>query len=128
MRAVAIEVAKTRKVIMDSTNKKKVDENWKTLMDKEKEEVKSSKQAYHRPTFSIFLSSLGMQAMIAMGKLENPLDGKKEANHDQARFLIDTLEILQEKTKSNLDSDEEKLLNEYLFNLRMMYVEVKKDG
>lgn len=76
-----------------------------------------------KPTFSIFVSSLGMQAMIALGKIENPLTKKMEKNSSQARFLIDTLQIIQEKTKNNLDKEEEKLLGEYLFNLRMVYVD-----
>ena len=63
--------------------------------------------------------------MIAMGRLENPLTGKKDINLDQARFLIDTLEIIEQKTKGNLSSEEESLFKESLFNLRMMYVEEK---
>jgi hypothetical protein len=64
-----------------------------------------------------------MQAMIALGKIENPLSAKIERNLDQARFLVDTLDIIKEKTKGNLDVEEERLLNDSLFNLRMMYVE-----
>ena len=112
---------------MDEEVKKKVDEQWKTVVDKEKKEAESKSETYHKPTFSIFLSSLGMQAMIAMGKLANPATGKTETNHEQARFLIDTLEIIQEKTKNNLTPDEQTLINDYLFNLRMMYVEDKKN-
>jgi hypothetical protein len=112
---------------MEAESKKKVDENWKNLVDKEKKEAQNKNQAYHQPTFSIFLSSMGMQATIAMGQLENPLTGKSEVNFDQARFLIDTLGIIQEKTKNNLSAEEERLLKEYLFNLRMMYMEAKKD-
>jgi len=50
--------------------------------------------------------------MIAMGKLENPLTKKNEVNLEQARFLIDTLGVIQEKTKNNLNAEEEKLLEE----------------
>lgn len=81
---------------------------------------------YHSPSFSIFLSSLTMQAMIAMGKIENPLTKKVEVNYDQAKFLIDTIEIIKEKTKNNLTPEEEKLLEESLYNLRMIYLEAKK--
>jgi len=111
---------------MDDQIKKRVDENWKAQVEKEKHAADTSKEAYHEPTFTIFLSSLSMQAMIAMGKLENPMTGKAEANLEQARFLIDTLGIIKEKTKGNLVAEEETLLNEALFNLRMMYVEAKK--
>lgn len=112
---------------MEEEKKKKVDESWKEQIAKETKDTQGKKEDFHKATFAIFLSSLGMQAMIAMGKLENPLSGKAETNYDQARFLIDTLEIIKEKTKNNLNSQEETLLNDYLFNLRMMYVEAKKN-
>jgi hypothetical protein len=111
---------------MDEQIKKKVDESWKTQVQKEKHEADTSKEAYHEPTFTIFLSSLSMQAMIAMGKLENPMTGKAEVSLEQARFLIDTLGIIKEKTKGNLTPEENTLLDDALFNLRMMYVEAKK--
>ena len=107
-------------------NKKNVDQQWKDQKVKEKSHAENEKQAYHQPTFTVFLSSLTMQAMMALGKLENPLSGKTEVNSEQARFLIDTIEIIQEKTKNNLNAEEAKLLDESLFNLRMMYVEAKK--
>jgi len=113
-------------VNQDST--KKVDQDWKNQVDKEKETAQGKNQAYHQPTFTIFVSSVGMQAMIAMGKLENPVTKKKEINYDQARFLIDTLGVIEEKTKGNLDENEAKAIQEYLFNLRMMYLEERKDA
>ena len=105
--------------------KKKVDESWKNQINKEKKEAEDKNQTYHEPTFNVFISSLGMQAMIAMGKLENPISQKAEVNLEQARFLIDTLEIIKEKTKGNLTEQESGLLEDSLFNLRMMYVELK---
>ena len=111
---------------MNEEAKKKVDQDWKSQVEKEKSEAQGKSEAYHQPTFEIFLSSLTMQAMIAMGKLENPVSGKTEKHTEQARFLIDTLEIIKEKTKNNLTNQEEKLLDESLFNLRMMYVDEKK--
>jgi len=113
---------------LSQDSKKKVDQDWKEQVGKEKETAKSKEEVYHQPTFTVFISSLGMQAMIAMGKLENPTTKKKEKSYDQARFLIDTLGTIQEKTKGNLTIDEDKVLEEYLFNLRMMYVEAKKNG
>jgi len=107
---------------------RKVDEQWKTQIDQEKKQADQDNAAYHEPNFKVFVSSLSMQAMIALGKIENPITKKAEANYEQARFLIDTLQVLKEKTKNNLESEEEKLLEESLFSLRMMYVEAKKDG
>ena len=113
---------------MSEETKKKVDQDWKDQVNKEQLAAQDKDETYQQPTFSIFLSSLGMQAMIAMGKIENPVTKKNEKNYDQARFLIDTLEIIEEKTKGNLTPEENTVLSEYLFNLRMVYVEAKKNG
>ena len=110
---------------MENESKKQVDQEWKSQVSKEKQEAQENNSAYHQPTFSVFLSSLSMQAMIALGKLENPITNNLECNLEQARYLIDTLEVLQEKTKSNLTEQEEALLNEALYNLRMVYIEEK---
>ena len=111
---------------MDQENQKRVDESWKEEVDKEKDQIQDDSDLYHQPTFSIFLSSLTMQAMIAMGKLENPLTKKVETNLEQARFLIDTIAMIKEKTKNNLDQEEGNLLDESLCNLRMLYLDAKK--
>ena len=113
---------------MSEEIKKKVDQEWKDQVDKERLATQDKDETYHQPTFGVFLSSLSMQAMIAMGKIENPVTKKIEKNCDQARFLIDTLGIIEEKTKGNLTPEENTALAEYLFNLRMMYVEAKKNG
>ncbi|MCX7919014.1 MAG: DUF1844 domain-containing protein [bacterium] len=65
---------------------------------------------------------LGMQAMQSLGLIPNPGTNKSEPNLPLAKFNIDLLEILQQKTKGNLTSEEEKTLEEMLFNLRMQYV------
>jgi len=62
-------------------------------------------------------------AMQQMGKIINPLTGKIEKNIEQARFSIDTLAMLREKTRGNLSADLERLLESTLLNLRMNFVE-----
>lgn len=68
----------------------------------------------------------GTQAMIALGKLANPATGKAEKNMAAARLFIDTLEMLEQKTKGNLNSDETKVLQATLTDLRLMFVEESK--
>jgi hypothetical protein len=68
----------------------------------------------------------GTQAMIALGKLANPATGKAEKNLPAARLFIDTLEMLESKTKGNLNSDETKVLRATLTDLRLMFVEETK--
>jgi hypothetical protein len=113
---------------MDQDKKKTIDKDWKEQVNKEKQTHQENNQPYHKPDFNIFISSLSMQAMIALGRLENPVTKKQEKNYDQARYLIDTLEIIEAKTKNNLDDQERKLLDESLFSLRMAYLEEKKNG
>jgi hypothetical protein len=67
-------------------------------------------------------------AMQQMGKLENPITKKVERDLQQAKFSIDILEMIQQKTKGNLSENEKKFLEHILFELRMNYVdEVGKD-
>ncbi len=68
----------------------------------------------------------GTQAMISLGKLANPMTGKAEKNLPAARLFIDTLEMLEHKTKGNLAPDETKVLQATLTDLRLMYVEESK--
>ncbi|HUJ09627.1 MAG TPA: DUF1844 domain-containing protein [Verrucomicrobiae bacterium] len=70
----------------------------------------------------------GTQAMIALGKLANPATGKAEKNLPAARLFIDTLEMLEHKTKGNLTPDESKVLQATLTDLRLMFVEESKEG
>jgi len=62
-------------------------------------------------------------AMMAMGKLENPVTKRIDRNLDYAKVSIDTLDMLQVKTKGNLSEYEEKYLIEVLKELKLTYVE-----
>jgi hypothetical protein len=76
-----------------------------------------------------FLDMVGLfssQAMICLGKLANPSTGKAGKNLPAARLFIDTLEMLEKKTKGNLSADETKVLHATLTDLRLMYVEESK--
>jgi hypothetical protein len=62
-------------------------------------------------------------ALMMMGKLPNPQSGETVRNLDAAQLFIDQLEMLEAKTKGNLDKNEEKLLKQSLMSLRMAFVE-----
>ena len=66
--------------------------------------------------------------MVALGKVINPMTGKAEKNLSVARLFIDTLEMLENKTRGNLNSDETKVLQATLTDLRLMFVEESKQG
>lgn len=67
-------------------------------------------------------------AMMAMGKIKNPVTDKIDRNLEYAKVSIDTLDMLQARTKGNLTEYEEKFLSEALKDLKLNYVdEVEKD-
>ena len=63
--------------------------------------------------------SLHTAAMQHMGKTISPISGKIERNLDMAKSSIDMLEMLRKKTAGNLTEDEKKMLDHFLFDLRM---------
>ena len=77
-------------------------------------------------TYIDFIMSLATQALIQLGESKAPagVDVKEDIN--AAKYTIDILAMLEEKTKGNLDLDESRMLGEMLHNLRMVYV--KKGG
>ena len=74
-------------------------------------------------TFERFMASLYMSAMMQMGMMHEE-GGQPRIDLIGARQTIDTLGLLQEKTKGNLTSTEEHFLQNVLYELRMAYVEV----
>ena len=77
--------------------------------------------------FINYISSLAFQALIFLGELPNPLDDSKiEKNLPQAKFLIDTLVMIREKTKNNLSPEEENLISATVYELQMKFVELLK--
>lgn len=76
--------------------------------------------------FSTFVLSLSHSALMHLGEAPNPENGKVEKNLPLARQTIDLISMLEEKTKGNLTGDEERLIGQILFDLRMRYVELSK--
>ena len=108
-------------------NEKNIDESWKETVEKEKGNLKKD-GGFVPPTpdFNFFITTLALQASIALGQIPNPATDKLEEDPTQAKFLIDTLDMLKEKTKGNLNSEEDTLLENLLYELRMVYVSKKK--
>jgi hypothetical protein len=76
--------------------------------------------------FSTFVISLSTQALMHLGEMANPLTGKVEPDTAVAKQMIDIIGMLREKTQGNLNSGEERLMEDILFDLRMKYVEAVK--
>jgi hypothetical protein len=76
-----------------------------------------------KPDFAGFLISLGSSAFVHMGLIPDPETGKaRTPNLAIARQTIDMIEVLEEKTRGNLTSDEAALLRNLLTDLRMRFV------
>ncbi len=70
---------------------------------------------------------MATQATVALGLVPNPATRKADKNLPMARYFIDLLGVLQEKTKSSLDQDELLGLEDTLHSLRMAYVQRSKE-
>ena len=74
--------------------------------------------------FSTFILSLSTTALYQMGLAPDPTTGNPiEPDLLLARQTIDTLEMLRDKTRGNLDADEGKLFDSLIYELRMRFVE-----
>lgn len=118
-----IESEKTRMESYDNTKSEIIGDNEKSEFsaidnnDNNMDELKAD--------FSTFVYSLNAQALFYLGKLPNPMTGKYEKDLKTARYLIDTIDMLFNKTKGNLDENESKLITNILYDLKMFYVNEK---
>jgi hypothetical protein len=74
-------------------------------------------------TFSTFVFSLSSSALVHLGEIPDPGAQRIEADLPLAKQIIDTLGILEEKTRGNLTPDEERLMKSVLYDLRMRFVQ-----
>lgn len=76
--------------------------------------------------FTTLLGSMVSQALMYLGAFPDPETGKAIVSLDYARFHIDLLEVLEQKTRGNLTAEEERDMQQALSELRMRYVEISK--
>lgn len=76
--------------------------------------------------FATFVASLNASALLQLGAIEDPTTGQKNKNLPMAKQTIDILSMLQEKTAGNLSEEEENLLKNILYDLRIMFVKEKQ--
>ena len=115
-----------------------VDEDWKAEAQKEKEILAAQEEAEKKKkldekqargplpegNFAALVSMLTTQALFALGLLQVKGQEEKEPDLEMAKYNIDILETIQEKTKGNLTKEEETVLANTLNDLRMGYVRV----
>jgi hypothetical protein len=129
------------KLAMAEVKKIIIDEDWKSQVQAEKEEAAKAKPT---PTdgageetepaeagdpqmppasFELLVTSLATEALMALGQMPHPATGKAQAQRNLAKYLIDTLEMLRDKTKGNLPPSEEQLIESVLHQMRLLFVE-----
>jgi hypothetical protein len=119
-----------------------IDEDWKTQVAAEK--AAAERQAKEKPgasasavgtasdhahepiqaSFELLITTFVTEAMSALGQLPHPATGQLEFDPDHARFAIDMLDVIREKTKGNLTPDEEHGLQEVIHQLRMGFIAI----
>ena len=78
--------------------------------------------------FLTFIVSMSHSALLHLGDAPDPATGAIDKNLPLARQTIDLLAMLQEKTRGNLSGDEERVLSQAIYDLRMRFVEVAKSS
>jgi hypothetical protein len=118
-----------------------IDEDWKARVQAEKEEAAQTapESASHAAasthgeydpgdvpmppaSLELLVSSLATEVLMALGAVPHPATGKLEVRPNQAKYLIDTIDVLRQKTTGNLSSNEHEMLESVLHELRMAFV------
>lgn len=121
-----------------------IDEDWKSQVEAERAEAAKDKPAAAAPessvaankeageaadppmppaSFELLLSTLATEALVALGQVPHPVTGQVESRRNQAKFLIDTVEVLKEKTAGNLSSEEQQVIDSLLHQMRLIFVQ-----
>jgi len=80
-------------------------------------------QELPNPSFQLLTAQFVTQALIELGEVPNPMSGETEVALPRARFTIDMLQIIRDKTEGNLTPEELQNLESALFELRRKFVE-----
>ncbi|MGH7948378.1 MAG: DUF1844 domain-containing protein [Candidatus Binataceae bacterium] len=88
--------------------------------------VRSPGAAELEINFSTFVVSLSTEALSMLGEIPDPVSGERRRDLTAAQQIIDIIGMLRDKTRGNLDHDEEQLVDAILFDLRMKYVEIAR--
>ena len=121
-------------VIKDKRSSQISEDDTTVLDDQEtkgpEKQTDSSKEKETEPfqiDFSTFIMSLTSSAFYHLGDMPDPSTGKKEVNLPAVQQTIDMLIMLREKTKGNLKEDEEKLVEQLIYELQVKYVAKTKE-
>jgi hypothetical protein len=117
-----------------------IDEDWKSQVQAEKEAAAKAKPAdaprsaatasgnlddmpMPPASFELLLTMLATEALVALGQVPHPATGQVQTHRNQAKYLIDMVEMLRNKTQGNLTPGEQQLIESLLHQLRLVFVE-----
>ncbi len=117
-------------IVIEQREEKKVTDSQSSVKPQdtaksEKRKVDTNKE--DNPTvFMNFLSTIVTNIATVLGIAPHPITGQKMVDLDAGKYWIDVLAMLKEKTKGNLDPDEEEMLDQLLAESRMQYVQMMR--
>lgn len=76
--------------------------------------------------FQLFIQKLAYQALMNLGVVEHPAHGAQHVDLDQARSLLEDLAMLADKTRGNLEDEEQSFLDGALDQLRQRFQELRQ--
>ena len=82
--------------------------------------------ALPEPNFLMLVSNFATQALIELGEIKNPITNKSERAPERAKFTIDMLQVIRDKTAGNLTAEEQSFADSALYELRLKYVSLFK--
>jgi len=120
-----------KKIIVDEDWKKEAQQEKEVLAAQEEEDEKKKAEEETRGplpkgNFAALISMLVTQAFFAMGLLQVKGQEQKDADLELAKYNIDMLDTIEEKTKGNLTEEEKNILENTLSQVRMAYVQVSE--
>ena len=77
-------------------------------------------------TFTAFIMSLNTSALFYLGEIPDPATGQTVQDLVLVKHTIDTLDLLEKKTRGNLNEDEKNILEKFIYDLKMRYVQAAK--
>lgn len=135
-------------MMTDEPKNKKIiiDEDWKSQVEAEREAAKRRQEAgstdkapdaasasgpqhsmaWPEPSLALLVTTLATQAMAAMGLMSYADGAQTEVDLGQAKHFVDTIGLLEEKTRGNCTAEETALLENALHELRMTYLAVRE--
>lgn len=89
----------------------------------ESREINSLEQLTIKERFIVLVTSLMQSGLVYLGEITDPISNEKKVNLNEVRNTISMIEMLKEKSKNNLDKEEQDYIDGILYTLKMKYIE-----